>query len=106
MIWLLIAGMTLITFLNRYAFFSEIVQYRPGERVRRFLSYSSFAILTAIWTPIVFQVDFAAGVSHAGWDYLIAGTLAAVLSYCRIRSIVVVLLSAAVFFALRFFVVI
>lgn len=100
--WWILVGMSAITFINRYAFFTEMLRYQPGAKARRFLSYSSYAILTSIWTPILFQIDYQAGVSHAGWDYLLAGTLAAVLSIARIKSIVVVLLSTAVFFGLRF----
>jgi len=101
MTWVLIAGMTVITFANRYAFFAKAISYVPSERMRRFLSYSSYAILTSIWAPIIFNVDYQKGFSHAGWDYLFAGTVAAILSLMRVKSIVVVILSAAIFFGLR-----
>lgn len=101
MSWLIIAGMSAITFINRYAFFAQVVRYKPGAKVSRFLSYSSFAILTSIWTPIVFTLDYSSGFSHAGWDYLLAGSLAAVLSIARIKSLYVVILSATLFFSLR-----
>ncbi len=103
MTWWVLMGMGVITFLNRYAFFARALRYKPSANARRFLSYSSFAILTSIWTPIVFSVDYASGFSHAGWDYLLAGSLAAVLSVARIKSIFVVILSAALFFCLRYF---
>ena len=103
MTWLLIIGMSVITFANRYAFFVKALGYLPSENMRRFLSYSSYAILTSIWTPILFEFDYQAGFSHAGWDYLLAGTVAASLSLMRVRAIVVVVLSAAIFFGLRFF---
>lgn len=100
--WWLLVGLSAITFANRYAFFAAAIRYQPGAKTRRFLSYSSFAILTSIWTPILFQYDAQDGISHAGSEYLLAGSLAAVLSIARFRSIVVVLLSTSVFFVLRF----
>lgn len=108
MIWLTITCMALITFVNRYAFFVEGLRYQPSVKVKRFLSYSSYAVLTSIWAPILFQLDFRegslAGLSYAGLDYLIAASLAAVLTMLYVRSIIVVLLSSGVFFCLRLFV--
>ena len=109
--WFIVVGMTLITFINRYLFFAERVRFKPSEAVTRFLGFSSFAILTAIWTPIIFQVDYGnfannseLHFAYAGLDYLIATLLAAVLAAMHVRSLVVVLLSSGVFFFLRFFV--
>lgn len=102
MTWLMILCMAAITFVNRYAFFTDLLRYQPGVRARRFLSYSTYAVLTAIWTPIVFQFDYQQGFSHAGGDYLIAVTLAAMLTILRVKSIIVVLASTALFFVLRF----
>lgn len=103
MIWLLLLGMALITFFNRYLFFSDSVSYSPGPRLRRFLSYSSYSVLTAIWAPIIFHFDGHADVSVAGLDYLLAASLAAVLSFAKVSSIVVVLLSVSLFFSIRFY---
>lgn len=104
MTWWVIVGMTTITFLNRYAFFSAALSYQPSAKARRFLSYSSYAVLTAIWTPILFHIEGEKGFSHAGTDYLIAASLAALMSFFRVPSIVVVVFSTAVFFGLRFLV--
>ena len=101
--WWLLFAMSAITFLNRYAFFTPSLSYQPSEKVQRFLSYSTFAILTAIWTPIVFEFDFEQGFTHAGWDYIIGATIAGVLSVIRVPSIIVVLVCAIVFFGLRMF---
>ncbi len=98
----LLLSLALITFFNRYAFFSTMVRYTPGPGVRKFLSYSSFAVLTAIWAPLVFNFSPTEGVGTAGLDYLLATLLAAVLTITRVRSILVVLLSTACFFSLRF----
>lgn len=102
MIWWLLIGMTIITFANRYVFLARTVRYQPSDQVKRFLSYSSYAVLTAIWAPIVFNYNHNDGLSHAGSDYLIASALAALLSVLRVKSIVVVLTSIGVFFLIRY----
>ncbi len=102
MIWWLLIGMTVITFLNRYVFFAQTVRYQPSEQIKRFLSCSSYAVLTAIWTPIVFNYSPSEGFGHGGVDYLIASALAAVLSYMRVKSILVVLTSIGAFFLIRY----
>lgn len=109
MSWLLIIAMAMITFSNRYVFLSQWIRYQPSERLQRFLSYSSYAILTAIWAPIMFSFDSTSELSmnsfsHAGWDYVIAGSSAIFLSVFRVPSLLVVLVSTALFFFLRFFV--
>jgi branched-subunit amino acid transport protein len=101
MSWPLLFGMSLITFWNRFAFFSENVKLAPSVRLKRFLSYSSYAILTAIWTPILFNYDQASGFGNAGSDYLIAASVAAGFSFLKLPSIVVVLISTGLFFLLR-----
>lgn len=100
--WWLLLAMSAITFLNRYAFFTPSLRYKPNEKVQRFLSYSTFAILTAIWTPILFDFDLDQGFSHTGWDYIIGACIAGILSMLRVPSIIVVLLCTMVFFGLRF----
>lgn len=102
--WLLIA-LAVITFANRFVFLSSRVRFTPGMRTQKFLSYSSFAVLTAIWTPIVFKLEAGRGLSVVGADYLIAVILAALLTVLKVRSIFVVLLSTALFFVLRVWVI-
>jgi len=102
MIWWTLIGMSIITFVNRYVFFADAVRYSPGIKVRRFLSYSSYAVLTSIWAPIVFSFNTQSGVSHAGLDYLVGATIAAILSVFRVPSIAVVVISTASFFCMRF----
>jgi len=100
---LLILGMSFITFINRYAFFIQAFIYEPGDNAKRFLSYSTYAILTAIWAPIIFSFQPEKGVSIAGWDYLIAASAAALMSLIRIHSLFVVIISVGIFFLLRFY---
>jgi len=106
MIWLLLIVMAAITFFNRYLFLAKSISYSPGVKLKRFLSYSSYAVLTAIWAPIVFEYDgMGVSASHfsiAGYDYLVATIIAATLSFMRANSLMVVLCSSGVFFAIRF----
>lgn len=102
MTWLVLLGMAIITYFNRYVFLARGMAYQPGARIRQFLSYSSYAVLTAIWAPILIQFEPSQGLRHAGADYLLASALAAILTILRVPSIVVVLASTAVFFLLRF----
>ncbi len=103
MIWLLLLGMALITFANRYLFFSKMIAYSPGPKFKRFLSYSSYSVLTAIWVPIIFHFDGQSEFQLAGLDYLLAAVLAGLLSFYRVASIIVVLLSTVLFFLIRFY---
>lgn len=102
-IWWTLSGMAVITYLNRYAFFSGFVRYTPGSKMKRLLGYSSYAVLTAIWAPIVFSFDLELGMQHTGVDYLIGTAFAAILTALRLPSIAVVLISTAVFFGVRFY---
>jgi branched-subunit amino acid transport protein len=102
-IWLLLLGMALITFVNRYLFFSAMIAYSPGPKFKRFLSYSSYSVLTAIWAPIIFHFDGQSEFQLAGFDYLLAATIAGLLSFYRVASIAVVLISTTLFFLLRFY---
>ena len=53
--WLMIGLLALITFFNRFAFFSRLTRYQPGAEMGAFLSFSAQSVLTAIWLPIVFS---------------------------------------------------
>jgi branched-subunit amino acid transport protein len=103
MTWLLLLGMAAITFVNRYLFFSAVISYSPGPKFTRFLSYSSYSVLTAIWAPIIFRFDPQGQFELAGLDYIVAATLAGLLSFNRVASIIVVLSSSALFFLLRYY---
>ena len=104
MSWFIILGMACITFINRYAFFSDGFQYKPSKKMLRFLSFSSYSMLTAIWLPIIIQFDPAKGFDHSGYDYIIATALATVMAIFKVPSIVIVIFSSGLFFVLRFFV--
>ena len=103
--WLIILGMACITFINRYAFFSDGFQYKPSKKMLRFLSFSSYSILTAIWLPIIIQFEPSQGLNHNSYDYLLATTLATILAIFKVPSILIVILSSGLFFLLRFVVI-
>jgi len=103
MIWLTLSGMACITFFNRVVFLLQWLAYKPNDKLTRFLSFSSLAVLTAIWVPIVFQASSGGELGIAGWDYLIGTLVAAILSLLRAHSLLVVLLSSGVFFLIRFY---
>ncbi len=103
MVWLTIFGMACITYINRFVFLANGIKYKPGDRLKRFLSFSSLAVLTAIWAPIVFVADERLPIAIAGWDYLIATVVAIALSLARFHSLLVVLLSAGLFFTVRLY---
>ena len=102
MTWLTIVAMAVITFGNRYLFFSETISFQPGPRTRLFLTYSSYAIMTSIWTPIVLGYSPAGGLSHLGNDYVIGAIAAMLLTWLQFRTILVVLISTGLFFVVRF----
>ena len=101
-VWGLISLMAVVTFSVRYIFFAQAIRYQMGPRVKLLLRYSSFSILTALWTPIIFQYEPAIGFSHAGTDYLLAAVVAMVLAFMRVSTLTVVLASVGVFVILRF----
>ncbi|MFA0087410.1 AzlD domain-containing protein [Vibrio sp. E150_011] len=54
MIFGVILLLTAIVFISRYLFLEPKVPLRISASTKRFLSYASPAVLTAIWGPIVF----------------------------------------------------
>ena len=102
-IWILICLMALVTFSVRFVFIARTIRFQMGSRVRLLLRYSSFSILTALWTHIVFQYEVTDGFSHAVSAYLIAAAVAMVMATLRINTLAVVLTSVGLFFLLRFY---
>jgi len=101
-IWLLIFILALITFANRYIFFSDAIKYNPGEKLKTFLSFSAQAILTALWVPIVFEYKENGAIEYTNSNYLIATIFVLLLSFYKINMLIVVMLGMALFFALKY----
>ena len=100
MIWFTLILMAAVTFMNRYAFLASSIRFTPSPKVQVFLSYSAYAVLTAIWAPIVFSLE-QGRFEIAGWDYVLGVSLAALLTMLRVPSLWVVLLSIGGFALLR-----
>ncbi|MDG3085711.1 AzlD domain-containing protein [Vibrio hannami] len=92
--------MTLVVFLSRYLFLEPSVPVKLSYGMRRFLSYSSPAVLTAICGPIVFAPD---GEAWIGIDnpYLIAALVAALVMFKTKNLLLSIVVSMALFLLLN-----
>jgi len=95
--WIILLGMSLITFSCRYLFFSKTIAFDLNERTKRLLSFTAPSVLTAMWVPIVFMGHTET--SHSFWSspFLWAGLLAVVLSMRSKNTLFVVITSIACF---------
>lgn len=100
MILLSILAMTVVVFISRYLFLSPKLPLKLSSNTQRLLSYSSPAVLTAIWAPIVFIHDGALALSLYN-PYLIAAVLAAFIAWKTKNVIATTLISMAVFFVVK-----
>ncbi|MFF7705785.1 AzlD domain-containing protein [Pseudomonas sp. NPDC007930] len=99
-VWLVILGMALLVFLNRYLFLEPRLPLKLGKGLRDFLGFAVPGMLTAICAPIIFLPDHALNLSPAN-PYLLAG-LCAVGLMVWTRSVLGTLVgSACVFYLLR-----
>lgn len=101
MILLSIFAMTAVVFLSRYLFLSPKLPLKLNGNAQRLLSYSSPAVLTAIWAPIVFIHDDALSISYHN-PYLIAAILAAFIAWKTKNVIATTVLSMVCFFVLNY----
>lgn len=100
MIFLLIFGMGLLVFLNRYAFLEPRLPLRLSSNARQFLGFAVPGMLTAICGPIVFLPEHQLDLSP-GNPYLV-GSLVAIVLVLWTRSVLFSMLaSMAFFFVLR-----
>jgi len=97
MLWLLIAAMALITFYNRYAFFSPRLKFSIRPEIQSILQFTAPAVLTALWVPIVFVRE---GALNTQWNdpYLLAGLVTVAVSATLKKPLPTVLIGVAVFF--------
>jgi branched-subunit amino acid transport protein len=102
MLWLLIGAMALITFYNRYAFFSPRLKFFIRPEIQSILQYTAPAVLTALWVPIVFVKD---GTLNTQWNdpYLLAGAVTVVVSATLKKPLPAVLIGVTVFYLCRVF---
>lgn len=95
--------MALITFTVRYLFFMNSVDIKLNQRVKMILLFTAPCILTAMLTPIMLKDliahnDLAALLTSS---YFWAGCCAIILSALIRNTLTVIVLSMAVFYALR-----
>ncbi len=96
-LWILL--MSVITFGVRYAFFARVLTIQLNRHTKQFLVFTGPCILTAMWTPIAF-VDALTTVDIVN-PYVLASLFTIVASRCIRHTLLVILLSMAVFYALR-----
>ncbi|HBV77376.1 MULTISPECIES: AzlD domain-containing protein [Vibrio] len=100
MILLSIFAMTAVVFLSRYLFLEPRLPIKINPSAQRLLNYSSPAVLTAIWAPIVFVHDDKLAV-NLGNPYLIAAVIAALVAWKTKNVIATTILSMGCFFMLN-----
>jgi len=100
MIMLSILAMTALVFLSRYLFLEPRLPLRLNPQAQRLLTYSSPAVLTAIWAPIVFMPEQQLWLSTSN-PYLIAAVVAAVLAWKSKNVLLTTIISMLVFLALK-----
>ena len=100
MIWIIIAGMTLILFFNRYLFLEPRVPIRLNRGVREFLGFAVPGMLTAICGPIIFVKNHEVDLS-LGNPYLLAGLCAIGLMLWSRNVLLSVALSVGLFYLFR-----
>lgn len=100
MSWVTLLLMALVVFISRYLFLEPRLPIHLGPRVLHFLHYTSAAVLTAIWAPIVFQPDGELNL-HFSNPYLIAALAASVLAITTRNVLLTTVLSMVLFFVIR-----
>ncbi|MEZ8099222.1 AzlD domain-containing protein [Vibrio bivalvicida] len=100
MIMLSILAMTVLVFASRYLFLEPRLPLRLNPQAQRLLKYSSPAVLTAIWAPIVFMPEKQLWLS-AGNPYLIGALIAAFLAWKTKNVLLTTLVSMVVFLFLK-----
>ena len=100
MIFVMIVGMGLIVFFNRYLFLEPRLPVRLNRGAREFLGFAVPGMLTAICGPIIFMADHTLNLS-LGNPYLLAGICAVGLMFWTRSVLITVLLSMALFYLFR-----
>ena len=100
MIFVMIIGMGLAVFFNRYLFLEPRLPVRLNRGAREFLGFAVPGMLTAICGPIIFFADHRLNLSP-GNPYLLAGICAVALMVWTRNVLFTVLLSMALFYLFR-----
>lgn len=100
--YLILAGMTAITFTCRYLFLAKSLPYQLGPKMQKLLSYTAPSVLTAMWAPIVFLGHKETGDSLIQSPFFLAGIATIILSYKVKNTLVVVIAGMGVFSAISY----
>lgn len=104
MIMLSILAMTALVFLSRYLFLEPQLPIRLNPQMQRLLSYSSPAVLTAIWAPIVFMPEEGKLWLSVNNPYIWGALIAGLLAWKTRNVLLTTVISMAVFLALHLWV--
>lgn len=96
MIFLSIFAMAALVFFSRYLFLEPKLPIRLNSKAQRLLAYSSPAVLTAIWGPIVFVQEGKLAFSLSN-PYFIGALVAAFLVWKTKNVLWTTIISMAVF---------
>ncbi|SQD78505.1 AzlD domain-containing protein [Moritella yayanosii] len=99
--WLVLGGMTCITFSCRYLFLSRLVSFELSPKIKRALSFTAPAVLTAMWVPIVFLGHQSSEVAFLNSPFLYAGLLTVLLSLKIKNTLAVVFIGMCAFMVFR-----
>jgi len=103
MILLSIFAMAGLVFFSRYLFLEPKLPLKLNNTTQRLLAYSSPAILTAIWAPIVFIQDDKLSISVTN-PYLL-GALFSVIMVWKTKSVLwTTIMSMALFLFLKLYI--
>ena len=100
MMWVIIVGMALILFFNRYLFLEPRLPIRLNRGVKEFLGFAVPGMLTAICGPIIFVKEQTLDLSP-GNPYLLAGLCAIGLMLWRRNVLLSVVCSVALGYLVR-----
>jgi branched-subunit amino acid transport protein len=101
MIMVVIIGMGLVVFGNRYLFLEPRLPLKLGKKMRDFLAFSVPGMLTAICGPIIFMPERSLALRLDN-PYLLGGISAIVLMLWTRRVLTSVVLSMGVFYLCRY----
>ncbi|MCA2018694.1 AzlD domain-containing protein [Vibrio tritonius] len=103
MVLLSIFAMAALVFISRYLFLEPKLPLKMSAKLQRLLTYSSPAVLTAIWAPIVFTNDHQLQL-HTHNPYLWAAILAALIAWKTRNVLLTTVISMVVFLVLNLWV--
>ena len=96
----LVVGMLVVTFGVRYPSLALVGRFDLSENIRRALRYVPAAVLTAIIVPYILYREEGFLVSYEN-SYLVAGIIAALVSWRTKNLLLTIIVGLVVFFAYR-----